>query len=247
MDNHDLIRRAEDLHQRSINQGIVTHTNFLTPAEQYTLKNIPHLSPGLHTSGGGADCERQAVFFLPEYLSPADFDPQDYLTAFHVLCRFAQPGHRDILGSLLGLGIARWSLGDIYTRGEEAWFFCLPSVADHITRELTHVGRGGAKVTELPLAYVPPPERQREELSFTASSLRLDVLLAGTFRLSRDKAAESIATGLVSLNYTICQKPAALLAPGDVFSLRGHGKARLAELGGKSRKDRTFVTVEKYL
>jgi len=247
MDNQDLIRRAEDLHQRSINQGIVTHTNFLTPAEQYTLNTIRHLSADLYLSGGGADCERQAAFFLPDYLSPADFDPQDYLTAFHVLCRFAQPGHRDILGSLLGLGIARWSLGDIYTRGEEAWFFCLPSVADHIARELTHVGRGGAKVTELPLAHVPPPERQREAVSFTASSLRLDVLLAGTFRLSRDKAAETIAAGLVSLNHTICQKPAALLTPGDVFSLRGHGKARLAELGGKSRKDRTFVTVEKYL
>jgi len=247
MRDQDLIRRAEDLWQRSAAQGIVTHTNFLTPAEQYTLKTIPHLSSSLYSSGGGADCERQAAFFLPEYLSPADFDPQDYLTAFHVLCRFAQPVHRDILGSLLGLGIARWSLGDIYTQGEKAWFFCLSTVADHIARELTHVGRGGAKVTEIPLVHVPMPERQRELVSFTASSLRLDVLLAGTFRLSRDKAAEAIATGLVSLNYAICQKPATLLAPGDVFSLRGHGKAHLAELGGKSRKDRTFVTVEKYL
>ena len=247
MDQADLIRRAEELHGRSLRQGIVAHTGFLTPAEQCTLSALRHLSPNLHLSGGGPDCERQVAFFLPEYLPASEFDPQDYLTAFHVLCRFGSPGHRDILGALLNLGIIRWSLGDISIQGERAWFFCLPSVAGHIGRELTHVGRGGVKLREISLSEVPIPEGRREPISFTVGSLRLDALLAGAFHLSRDKAAEAIAAGLVQLNHTVCLKPASSLDPGDVFSLRGHGKACLAEIGGKTRKDRTFVTVEKYL
>jgi len=245
---HDpsFLRRAEELFQRSQMQNIVTHTGFLTPVEQHALENLPHLRAGLLFHGGEAGTERQVAFFLPSYMDAEDFDPSLYITAFHIRCRFGAPGHRDVLGSLLGLGIERWTLGDIYTQGEEAWFFCLPTVAAHISRELTHIGRGGASVREIPLPEVPAPAREREEISFTVNSPRLDAILAGTFHLSRGDATERIIEGLVQLNYTICEKPATEISPGDVFSLRGSGKATLVEVGGKSRKDRTRVRVERY-
>jgi len=243
----DLLRRADELWRRSVDRAIVAHTNFLTPAEQYALERLPHLRPALCLSGGGADCERRVAFFLPDYLSAAEFDPQEYLTAFHIRCRFASPGHRDVLGSLLGLGLARWSIGDIYNQGEDAWFFCLSSVAGYIAADLTKIGRNGAQVQEIPLNQVPVPKRVREELVFTVNGLRLDAILAGTFKLSRTQAAEVIEAGAVSLNYTICEKPAAPVEPGDVFSLRGYGKACLKEIGGKSKKDRTHITVEQYV
>ena len=85
-----------------------------------------------------------------------------------------------------------------------------------------------------------------EVLAFTLAGLRLDAILAGTFHLSRGEAAERIGAGLVQLNYAVCEKPAAEVEVGDVFSLRGSGKARLAEVGGQSRKDRTRVRVERY-
>jgi RNA-binding protein YlmH len=241
-----LLRRAEDLLRRSGEQNTITHTGYLSPAEQHAIETRPHLRPGLLLHGGGDGCERRVVFFLPDYLTPEDFDPGAYITAFHIRCRFGAPGHRDVLGSLLGLGLERWTLGDIYTQGEEAWFYCLPAVAEHIRRELTHVGRGGAEVRELPLGEVPTPRRERELIAFTVSGLRLDAVLAGTFALSRGEAVERIAAGLVQLNYLLCEKPSAEVEAGDVFSLRGSGKARLAEIGGKSRKDRTRVHVEKY-
>ena len=242
----DLIRRAEELCRRSAAQDRVTHTGFLSPAEQYALNARPGLRKSLRLFGGGPDCERQVAFFLPDWLSPEDFTPQEYLGAFHLLCRFNPPSHRDILGSLLALGLSRWSLGDIYTQEEEAWFFCLPSVVSHIERELSRVGRGGVQVRAIPLIEVPPPVRSREPLSFTVAGLRLDAILVGTFHLSREEAAASIEAGQVALNYSPCQKPAALLGPGDVFSLRGHGKAALTDVGSKNRKDRIRITVEKY-
>ena len=123
------------------------------------------------------------------------------------------------------------------------------SGAQHIvthTGFLTHIGRNGARVTEIPLTEVPAPQRERECVTFTVNGLRLDAILSGTFGLSRTAAAERIAAGLVQMNHAPCLKPAAELNPGDVFSLRGSGKAKLIERGGKSRKDRTHVRVEKY-
>ncbi|MCL2563439.1 MAG: YlmH/Sll1252 family protein [Oscillospiraceae bacterium] len=247
MSDLHLLRRAEDLQRRSSEQNIVTHTGFLSPTEQHAIQTLPHLRQGLFFHGGGADCERRIAFFLPDYLTPEDFDPAEYITAFRIRCRFGAPGHRDVLGSLLGLGLERWTLGDIHAAGETARFYCLPSIAAHIARELTHIGRNGVQVTEIPPGEMPVPERQRETIAFTVSSLRLDAVLAGTFNLSRTAAAAHIAAGLVQVNYTPCLKPAAELTPGDVFSLRGSGKAMLAEVGGKSRKDRTRIRVERYL
>jgi len=247
MQNLELERRAEELWRRSLDRSIVTHTNFLTPAEQYTLAHLPHLRPALYLWGGFPDAERRIAFFLPEYLTAEDFDPVEYLTAFQIRCRFAEIGHRDVLGSLLGLGLERWSIGDIYVSGEEAWFFCLPSVAGLISMELTRIGRNGADVREIPLDQVTLPERHREEVRFTVSSLRLDAVLAGVFHLSRGTAAELIESGAVQLNYAVCEKTSAPVEPGDVFSLRGYGKACLREIGGKSRKDRIHLVVERYV
>jgi len=225
----------------------VTHTNFLTPAEQYALERLPHLRPGLYLFGGFPDAERRIAFFLPDYLTPEDLDVSDYITAFRTRCRFAEIGHRDVLGSLLGLGLHRWSIGDIHASGEEAWFFCLPSVAGLIATELTRIGRSGAAVREISLDQVTLPERSHQEVRFTVSSLRLDTVLAGAFNLSRTNAAELIEAGAVQLNYAICEKVSAVIEPRDVFSLRGYGKAYLRETCGKSRKDRIRLVVERYV
>ena len=77
-------------------------------------------------------------------------------------------------------------------------------------------------------------------------SPRLDAVCAGMFRLSRTEAARQIEAGAVSLNYDECLKTDAQVGEGDVISLRGAGKGKLAEIGGSSRKGRQFVTVEVY-
>ena len=87
MQDTDLFRRAEELWRRSADRSIVSHTSFLTPAEQFTLERQAHLRPALYLFGGAADCERRVAFFLPEYLPAEAFDPQEYLSAIHIRCR----------------------------------------------------------------------------------------------------------------------------------------------------------------
>lgn len=247
MDHEALLRRAEDLARQSWTKNIVTHTGFLTPAEQAALQRTPPTGDAIVFHGGIPDCERQIAFFLPDYLSKEDLEPTSYIAAFHGRARFQQPGHRDYLGALLGLGIERWCLGDIYTQGEDAWFFCLSSVAAHIARDLDKVGRGGVQLSEIPPQQVPAPERAVKPVSFTVKSLRLDAVLAGAFSLSRGPAAQHISAGSVQLNHTVVTKPDLAVGEGDMLSLRGHGRAKLAAVGGTSKKGRLYITAERYL
>ena len=240
----DLLRRAADLAERCARTASVTSTAFLTPAEQYALTNwARHRDCTLVLHGGAEGCERQVAFFLPFYLTPADFDPAEHLRAVQFSAPFAAPGHRDYLGAILGLGIRREWVGDILVQAHGAFVFCLPSVEPEL-RTLEQVGRAGVKAAAVPLAAVPVPERKVRPVTFTVQSARLDAVVSGMFRLSRTSAAAQIRAGAVHLNYAECLRPDAPVAPGDVLSLRGAGKGAVTEVGGQSRKGRQFVTAE---
>jgi len=246
MENSDLFRRIDDLSDRAERRGLVTKTGFLTPAEQYALRGY-HPGGDLLLSGGQPGCERQVAFFLPAYAEPEAFDVAEHICALRIEAHFGTPTHRDYLGAALGLGIRRESLGDIRLFDRVAYVFCLPSVQPLLAEELKKVGRISVTVSPCALAEVPAPEVRVRALSFTVKSLRLDAVTGAMFGLSRTAAAELIRMGGVSLNYAPCERPDAPVKPGDILSLKGHGKGRLKAVGGRSKKDRLFVETEVFL
>lgn len=245
----DLIRRAEDLAAQCERRGAVTHTNFLTPAEGARLAQWARYRPDVRMllHGGWDGAERRVAFFLPDWLAEADFDPGEAICAVEGAAAFGEPGHRDWMGAVLGLGIGREWLGDILVDGKNAVLFCLSSVQQHLLLNLDKVGRCGVTLRALTLDAVAPPQRAVEACVFSVQSPRLDAVCAGTFRLSRTAAAEAIAAGLVSHNYTVCLKPDAPVRTGDTLSLRGKGKAVVTDAGSReSKKGRLFIKVERY-
>ena len=249
MENYELLKRAQDLADRCERTYCVTNTAFLTPAEAFALQKARRAWSGCRMvlSGGIPGCERQVAFFLPDYLAEEDLDCSDVIKAVQIRSFFGTPGHRDYLGAILGLGIDRSRIGDLLIKDDTAYVFCLSPVAPVLLADLDKVGRCGVKTQEVRLADVPVPERKVKALQFTVKSLRLDAVTGDLFGISRTAAAEMIRLGLVSLNYTVCEKTDAPIAEGDVISVRGKGKGRIAQLGGRSRKDRLFVDAELFL
>ena len=231
-----LLRRAADLWRRCDTAGILTATPFLTPAEQAQLSVWAKAQPGCRMifRGGAPQCERNAAFFLPEYLEEDDFAEQEEIHALKAQASFGTPGHRDYLG-------------DLWLDGQTAYLFCLPSISEHLCSSLDRVGRYSVRLTPLPLLQVPAPQLRVKEITFTVQSPRFDVVLAGLFQLSRTQAAVQIRAGAAECNYLPCVKTDANVQPGDVLTLRGHGKGIVKEFGGTSRKGRSFVTVCRYL
>ncbi len=249
MEQSDLFKRISDLALRCDRNGCVTNSAFLTPAECYLLETRT-LSSGdakLYLTGGREECERKVAFFLPYYLEEADFDVEDLIKAVKIKSYFGKPGHRDYLGAILGLGIERDRIGDLLLFDDTAYVFCLSSVASVLLLELEKVGKISVKTEQIPLSEVPTPERKVKKITFTVKSLRLDAVTGDLFGVSRTTAAELIRLGAVTLNYTICEKVDAPVKAGDTLSVRGKGKGRIAQIGGRSRKDRLFVEAEIYL
>jgi len=244
----ELIKRAEDLRSQCERKSAVTHSLFLTPAEQYMLKTHfrGRADARLVFSGGFPGAERAVAFFLPEWYP--DSDPaSECINAVKFTSRFGAPGHRDYLGAAIGVGIKREWLGDIIIKESEAYILCMQSVSDSLVLDMDHVGRFGVQREQISLDLVPSPEIKKKEITFTAASPRLDTVTGAIFGISRSAAARFIQEGLVSLNYSVCTHTDSAVRPGDVISVRGKGKAVLSEEGGLSRKGRTFYSALLYL
>lgn len=246
MENSELLKRARDLAERCERSGTVCVSGFLSPAEQYELQTrLGYIPCGLVFHGGGENCERAAAFFLPDYMTEDMLDLSEYLCAMKLKAYFGQPGHRDYMGALLGMGIGREWLGDIQVEGDTAYVFCMKSVLRHLL-SIEKAGRYTVKASQVALEEVPARKVETESVSFSVMSPRLDAVAAGLFHLSRTEAAKQIAAGNVSLNYGQCLKADCIVKEGDILSLKGKGKGSISGMGGTSRKGRLFVYGEIY-
>ena len=249
MEQNDLLKRARDLAARCERKGCLTNTAFLTPAECFELEK--HASAGslgrMVLTGGVPGCERKAAFFLPDGMAEEDLDIEETIRAVKIKSYFGAPGHRDYLGAILGLGIERDRIGDLLLTDDTVIVLCMASVTPVLLGELERVGKISVKAAPIALCEVTIPEKKVKKLSFTVKSLRLDAVTGDLFGTSRTAAAELIRLGLVTLNYSLCQKTDASVKEGDVLSVRGKGKGRIARVGGRSKKDRLFIEAELFL
>ncbi len=238
----DRVHRVDD--QRSY------VTDFFTPREQVIAQHIARTNGFLSQAFGGYEqAERRRVLFC-------DVIGQDQpsTSSFAISCLMATKKrgsaplrHSDYLGSLLGLGIKRDKLGDLVLFDGGVYVFCTSDMANVVLQQWSEAGRTHLSVqlmTSFQEGDFAPPTI--EEKTVTMQSLRLDALVAHAFSLSRTKAVEPIKAGLVQLNFSVCTDPATAISPGDVLSFRGHGRARVLEIGGNSRSGRIFVTIGRY-
>ncbi|MBE6990817.1 MAG: hypothetical protein E7426_08785 [Ruminococcaceae bacterium] len=243
-----LLGRVWDKYDQCRRRNIPTYTGFLSPQEQAAAERLLHIlgaAEGWVWWGGYEGAERRRLCFLPEWQEEPELGVVRCLR-----CTFYEAGkltHRDFLGSLMGLGLTRETIGDILVGENEAHVLTVDTAADHLLREWTAAGRTPLQVQEIGLTELTVPRQQVKELRDTVSSLRLDSVLAVGFSTARGRAAEAVEAGRVQLNWTVCLKPDRLLREGDVISVRGLGKCRLAAVGGTTRKGRIFITVERYL
>ena len=190
--------------------------------------------------GGWPDAERVQVCFHPSW-AEAEF------TAVWVEIRwaakFAHVEHRDLLGSLMALGMDRAFFGDLIAQEDRAYLLCLPEVAMRLPVEWDKAGNVPIKVRSLDEAPVIAPPKG-DMLRDTVASLRLDCILAAGMKTSRSRAAEIIRAGAVAVDHMPEERTDRILEVGQLLSIRGFGRIRLVEVGNPTRKDRLPVMME---
>ena len=234
-----LKKRLAELSRRSAERGICTHSEFLSLGEQTELSRL-RLETGYRLEGGYEEAERRvAVFGEGEApLCCLEIAPKSR--------KFAEElGHRDYLGSLMGLGLRRSVLGDVVLSDGAAYVFCLESVKRHILEGLTQVRRTQVRVaeaSELREGAASPPE----PTTVNAASERLDAVVAAVYDLSRAESQRLIEAERVQINGLIVRSASAKLEPGTLVSVRGYGRFRFEESVGETRRGRLRIRIRKY-
>ena len=145
--------------------------------------------------------------------------------------------HRQILGSLMGLGFKRDVLGDIQVGHSGQYIAITADIAPFLLDHWTQAGRDKITVS----LYTEKPDVSAdlgEERRVTVNSSRIDTLIANAFMVSRSKAQEWIAQGKVRRDGLVVTKSEAEVQPGDMISCRGQGRIKLLD-SSQTRKERT--------
>lgn len=239
-----LLRKTADLIHRSQKTYSVLYTHFLTPAEQTMLSGVEEFLGVISFVGGYPDAERRLCRIQTEEYAN-DKGLPIVLYSVTATAPDAEISHRDVLGSLMGLGIKREMVGDILAGGRGAQFFCHASVCDYVEMNLRKIGHYNVGLKRAELSELPEPKTQT--VNINVSSMRLDSVCGECFGLSRTKAAEEIRKGTVSVNWLVCCDTSCEICGGDKISMRGKGKIEIVGVTGVSRKGRLFVDVLKYM
>ncbi len=260
-DEELLAKRFQDLARVADLKCCVTYSDFLNLNEQNILHQTASKFSWVHPEsfGGYEGAERQIAAFVPDALSFLLEETPDaraqFLGGFPCTCvritplsrKFAENlTHRDILGSLMHLGIDRSKMGDIAVLEDECCLFCMSDLAPLIAQELTRIRHTSVKCeicSPADFHYAP----KTKELIGSVASVRLDSVMAVAFQSSRSSLLSLIEDGKVFVNGKLITTNAYSLKDGDLVSARGEGKFRFDGTVGQTKKGRCMVRLQRYI
>ncbi len=240
---HELfIAKMNDLISQSERWNMPVETDFLTLTEQAIMKDLVGSKLELIFFGGYEKAERKAAFF-----SPFEWEDKAHVSVLKADYddRFGKKlSHKDLLGSLMHLGIERDQLGDLIVKEDRLFVFCVHSMAEYICTNLTQIGRHPVSF------HISRPDddlnMEREVVTINVAGTRLDAVVSALAHCSRAKAKMMLKQGFVKVNDIVLDENIQL-CNNDFVSIRRTGRFRLLETSGRTRKDRLMLRLEKYI
>lgn len=240
------VAKLLDLVQALENYYCAQLTPFLNP-RQVTIAQtlLDNLGISYQVSYEG-EFEYNRLLLVPDYHAPEEADFEMVLLEVTYQSKFSQLSHSQILGSLLnGLGLKRQVLGDVLVADGYAQVVVDQRIAPFILANTAKMARTGVSLKEIPFSQRLKPKEETQVFQVQLSSLRLDLLLAKAYNLSRQEAKALIESGQVRLNYQTLTKPEKSLALGDLVSCHRLGRVRLLEEIGWTKTQKRKLMIEK--
>ncbi|MDE5546447.1 MAG: hypothetical protein K2I88_03190 [Anaeroplasmataceae bacterium] len=221
-------------------QGGVVLTSFLDEAKLAYIETLHSKDVRIEFDGGFDEAEHKRALFLPFDFEISSFKIKVYEIQYN--SRYLELNHRKVLGSLMSLGIKRESIGDIVCIGQATYFACTEEISAYIEREFKTISGVAIELREVEERLAI--KRELREEKHIVSSLRLDVVIASAYKLSRTEASEMITEGLVQVNHVICQSISKQIVLDDVISVRHKGRFYVGTIGGKTKSDRLVLQLK---
>ncbi len=238
------ISRIEDLIKSVLKGRFCSYTRFLSVEEQLLVRSISKSNKVcVKFYGGYSDAQRRiACLYDGDELENFNFP----LQALSFSCeRLIGISHRDVLGSLMSLGIKRETVGDIIFVDNICIMFVDTDISDYVLHNLVSVKNYG-----ISLGYYDGEveyTHNYDEFFAIVSSMRLDCIVSELSSSSRTNANAIIESGAVFINGIQCVKRDKLIVLGDVLTVRRYGKYIIKDIVGKTKKDRFKLLILKYI
>lgn len=222
-------------------------TDFLDPREQYIMAQVigVHSDVKVEFFGGTANAERKRALLMQQYETAEQRDFQISIFEIKYPEKFYNLEHRQILGTLMSLGLKRGKFGDILLKNKRIQFFSCQEINDYISLQVKSIGRATVQLEKIDLESALPAADIWEEVEMTLSSLRLDTVLSAIHHLSRQKSQSLIQHGLVKVNWSLIETPSFECREGDVVSARGYGRMKIMSIDGKTKKEKWRIIAGK--
>ena len=240
MNEQDLCKKKLiDLSKQANRKGIVLFSDFLNLNEQTIFhQNEKYYETRTETFGGVDFAERQMVAFIPDALYYEWAYPITYLEVTPTYPKFAEKlGHRDLLGSVMNLGVDRGRVGDILVGDDKYVIICEESIAPYFIEHLDKIKHTVVSVKSCTAEELEVQQKFTDKDGIITSN-RLDSIIACVYNFSRSQSLEYLKAEKVFINGKCVQNPSCRCKEGDIISVRGNGRFLFEQEYGTTNRGR---------
>jgi len=236
-EQQDAARRLLNLLDLFEKTGRRAFSDFVDPAVRKVMTPYirRRLGDGYRFYGGFDEAERSVLCVFGPGDEPMDWD-WPFVRINIKNNSFSPFRHRDVLGSVLSLGLRREKIGDIIVDEEQADLYAAAELSDFIIANLDQIKRGGAKPRVADTLTPDAKPEQGRQVTTSVSSLRLDAVIAHGFGIARSDAKALVESGRVKVDHLETDKPDLPVEEGIWLSVRGYGRLKIEKILGLSKK-----------
>ena len=244
-DEEALVRKFNSYKDNASRNYKTILTKFLSLREQELLSFV--IGKGdvyLYFSSFSSEDEYKRAVISPFEIEP---DFKISLLKLNYNKKFITLDHRHLLGNIMGLQIERNMLGNILINKDNDIYIEIASEMEEFLKEnlrsIDHTPIELINVDKLEGDFSPNLEIKKHY----CASLRVDLIIAEAFNLSRKESLDKIMEGNLKINSAIELNPCKNIKENDIISLRGKGRIKIISIGGLSKSGKTMVEIGKYM
>ncbi len=247
-DERFIARRILDLESVLNESQKYKSTDFLTFNEVTIARSVLNFFKDIEYIETGLSINSERTVFI---ISSGDIDLTASLTEIFSMIKISHLHttiiHRDVLGSLLSLGINRNKVGDIFFVGRDVYIIIKKELEIFLLENFNQIGNHKISTTLDHIENGYNLEHSYKSIELIVSSLRIDNVVSSVVNTSRSKSLMLVDKGSVKLNGVTDLKKNQMIVENDIFSIKGIGKFKFAGIKGSTKKGNLILQLKEYI
>lgn len=203
-------------------------TKFLDEGELSSLLNANHNQYPLTIFGGYDNAERVRVIICDDANNINNSEFEIAILKLEYPKKFVKINHRNVLGTIMSLGIMRNTIGDIIISDDEdalIYVLVVKEMVEYLKQNLTSINNYPVRIKEVEFDELKNVKsKEAFEKTYIISSMRIDVILSNIIGVSRNEINSYFDEKRVLVNHQICMNRHYEYKNGDLISVRKFGR-----------------------